>query len=220
MSAVAAHAGIKFPSRHCIRGDAMDSPKRNLEQCNTKLKTRCSLVISCGCKVEWWLEETHLFICERTRRDSKGRSRGRERERSEGFEVHDLLEIREGRAQRCFICCHRHIPSTALTMLLAWCTDARAVGHRMSFADRRPDQPPPLLPRPSSADYPILFITCPARRRGPWTTKPPLFTSRHTTPTRLDHLSLPSSLLPTTTLLIFPSHQPIAFQKRRSSRRS
>ena len=93
-----------------------------------------------------------------------------------------------------------------------------------SSTSHRPESPCQCASRqmspPCVADYPILFITCATRRRGPWTTKPPLFTSLDTTPTRPDCLSLPSSLLPTTTPLLFPSHQPIAFQKRRTSRRS
>ena len=77
--------------------------------------------------------------------------------------------------------------------------------HIVSIQPARQCTPHVVLP-PCVADYPIFCITCATRRRGPWTTKPPLFTSLYTTPTRQDRLSLPSSLLSTTTPLLFPSH--------------
>ena len=84
MSAVAVHVGMQVPKPALHTGGRNDGhPKANLERRNTKLQARCSLVISCGYKGGWWLEETYLFNAGRVRADPRQRGvqeRRRERE--------------------------------------------------------------------------------------------------------------------------------------------
>ena len=115
------------------------------------------------------IRSTQTGLCERTR--------GREREKSE---VLDVLEMREGMAQRCFIlCCDRHTPS-----LMQGSTAGRGTSNRLHRPAARPAafSGSPVItskhatPRsanvrcvqvlpPCVADYPIITTG----RQGPWT---------------------------------------------------
>ena len=80
----------------------MVTPKRTLSDVTRNCKYVASLVISCGYKGGWWLEETYCLtraVCERAR-GNEGHGRGSERESSEGFEVHDDLGEKSAKVLR------------------------------------------------------------------------------------------------------------------------
>ena len=114
--------------------------------------------------------------------------------------------------------CHKHTRTHHLAPILRWVCLCAAISPTCTLSARHPASPihhtskhtaphPSMSHRPESAcqcaprqvsppcvtDYPIFSITCPTRRRGPGTTKPPLFTSLHTMPTRLIHHPSPAA---------------------------
>ena len=118
MSAVAPHAGLQVLKPALHTGRHHDGHPKSETWSNATRNCK-HVVISCGYKVGWcWRRRTCLtqVVCEPY--SSEGRGRGSQGESSQGLEVHDGLEGREGRARGCFVCCrcHQYAPPTALIM--------------------------------------------------------------------------------------------------------